>query len=130
MVFQKGQSGNPGGRPKKEWTWAGLLEQVGEEIEPKSGKKLKDLVSKRLWVLAINGNIHAIKELFNRMDGLPVAKQEITGEDGKPIPIIPWGYLSGLEDTTTTPVGSATKSKKVQDDNMAQKGKKDNNGNK
>ena len=79
MPFVKGQSGNPGGRPKKDWTWANLLEQVGEEIEPKSGKKFKELVSKRLWVACINGNIVAIKELFNRMDGMPSQHTELDG---------------------------------------------------
>ena len=80
MVFVKGQSGNPGGRPKKEWTWAKLLEKVGEEIEPETGKKFKELVSKRLWVSCVNGNIVAIKELFNRMDGMPKQQTEIEGE--------------------------------------------------
>ena len=80
MPFQKGISGNPGGRPKKEWTWAKLLEEAGEEIDPDSGKKFKEAVSKRLWIAAVNGNIVAIKELFNRMDGMPIQATEIEGE--------------------------------------------------
>ena len=83
MVFKPGQSGNPGGRPKKEWTWAKLLEEVGEEVEPKSKKKYKELVSKRLWVACVNGNIHAIKELFNRMDGMPLRHVDITSDGEK-----------------------------------------------
>lgn len=69
--FPPGVSGNPGGRPKKEWTWAGLLEAVGEEIETKSGQKFKDLVSRRLWVDAVNGSLGAQKEIMNRMEGMP-----------------------------------------------------------
>lgn len=69
--FKPGQSGNPGGRPKKEWTWAGLLEAVGEETEIKSGQKFKDLVSKRMWVDAVNGSLGAQKEIMNRMEGMP-----------------------------------------------------------
>jgi hypothetical protein len=83
MVFVKGQSGNPGGRPKKDWTWAKLLERVGEEIEPKSGKKFKELVSRRLWLECVNGNLIAIKELFNRMDGMPM--QKLGGDPDSPI---------------------------------------------
>lgn len=86
--FPKGVSGNPGGRPKKDWTWSGLLEKVGEEIEPKTGKPFKELVSKRLWIDAINGNLGAIKEIFNRTEGLPIAKQEITGKDGDKLEIV------------------------------------------
>lgn len=69
--FKPGQSGNPGGRPKKEWTWAGLLEKVAEETEIKSGQKFKDLVSKRMWVDAVNGSLGAQKEIMNRMEGMP-----------------------------------------------------------
>lgn len=69
--FKPGQSGNPGGRPKKEWTWAGLLERVAEETEVKSGQKFKDLVSKRMWVDAVNGSLGAQKEIMNRMEGMP-----------------------------------------------------------
>lgn len=77
MPFQKGISGNPGGRPKRGWTWAGLLEEVGEEIEEKTGKKFRDLVSRRLWYEAVNGNLVAVKEILNRMDGMPTQKHEL-----------------------------------------------------
>lgn len=80
MVFVQGQSGNPGGRPKRTWTWAGLLEKVGEETELKSGQKFKDLVSKRMWVDAVNGSLGAQKEIGNRMDGMPQQKVAVKGE--------------------------------------------------
>lgn len=69
--FKPGQSGNPNGAPKKSWTWAGLLEAVGEEIESKSGRKFKHLVSQRMWVDAVNGSLGAQKEIMNRMEGMP-----------------------------------------------------------
>ena len=75
--FKKGQSGNIKGRPPRDWTWSGILEEVGEEIEPKSKKKFKDLVSRKLWIKAVNGDLVAIKEIFNRMDGMPAIKGEI-----------------------------------------------------
>jgi hypothetical protein len=83
--FKPGQSGNPGGRPKKEWTWAGLLEKVGEETEVKSGQKFKDLVSKRLWIDAINGSLGAQKEIMNRMEGMPKQSTEHSGSIAIPI---------------------------------------------
>lgn len=87
MPFQKGVSGNPGGRPKKDWTWGQLLEEVANEIEPKSGRPFKELVSRRLWIDAVNGNIAAQKEIMNRMEGLPIAKTEISGKDGEKLEI-------------------------------------------
>lgn len=69
--WKKGQSGNPSGRPKREWTWSGLLEQVANEIETNTGKQFKELVTKRLFIAAVNGDVHAMKEIFNRMEGLP-----------------------------------------------------------
>ena len=83
MPFQKGVSGNPGGRPKKDWTWSQMLEKIGEETEIKSGKKFKELVSRRLWVECVNGNITAIKELFNRMEGLPMQFTDFTSGGDK-----------------------------------------------
>lgn len=62
---------NKAGAPKKSWTWAGLLEKVAEETEVKSGQKFKDLVSKRMWVDAVNGSLGAQKEIMNRMEGMP-----------------------------------------------------------
>lgn len=85
--FKPGQSGNPGGRPKRGWTWAGLLEEIGEQVEEKSGKQFKELVSKRLWVDAVNGNLGSQKEILNRMDGLPLSRQELTGANGQPLSI-------------------------------------------
>ena len=104
MPFVKGQSGNPGGRPKKEWTWAGLLEEVGEEVEPKSGKKFKELVSKRLWISCINGNILAIKELMNRMEGMPLQRNIHEGDDERPIPIDVKLIISKIYGNTSTEI--------------------------
>lgn len=77
MVFVKGQSGNPGGRAKKDWTFAMLLEQVADETEEKTGKQYKELVARRLFEEAIKGNMGAIKEIMNRMDGVPRQSAEI-----------------------------------------------------
>lgn len=85
MVFVKGKSGNPGGRPKKAWTWAGLLDSIANEVEPKTGKQYKELVSRRLWIEAINGNLIAVKEIFNRMEGMPGQHLDHTTA-GQPLP--------------------------------------------
>lgn len=74
---------NKNGRPTREWTWSGLLERVAEEERiTKTGNKVKwkELVAKRLFHEAMNGNVPAIKELMNRMDGMPDQNQNITAD--------------------------------------------------
>ncbi len=77
------QNINVGGKPKREWTMTGMIEEELEKLidEMKDGKTTgareiaRRLVAKRLVVMAINGNLGAIKELNNRTDGM--AKQTI-----------------------------------------------------
>jgi hypothetical protein len=94
--FKPGQSGNPGGRPKREWSWSGLLaEAMEEELIAKDGSKgkAKAFVIKRLVRMAIEGDIAAQKEIMNRMDGMPHQTQDITS-GGKPLPIL--GSISNV----------------------------------
>lgn len=69
--FKKGQSGNPKGRPKKEWTWVGTIKRVVEEMEEVDGKKVKENVAKSLLNQCLQGNMQAIKEFGDRIDGKP-----------------------------------------------------------
>lgn len=79
--FKKGDPRiNREGAPKKEWTMTSLykeaLEEEGEDGIPKKKKVAKKLVS-----LAERGDVIAIKELGNRIDGMPTQKldQKIEG---------------------------------------------------
>lgn len=90
MPFTKGVSGNPGGRPKREWTWGGLIaEEMEKVLTAKDGTqdKVKNFVAKRLVKMAIEGDIAAQKEIMNRMDGMPQQAIDHT-TDGKPLVII------------------------------------------
>lgn len=73
--FKKGQSGNPGGRPKRGWNWAKLFElAVEEELTTKDGTmtaQAKQFIVKKLVRMAVDGDMAAIKEITNRMDGMP-----------------------------------------------------------
>lgn len=74
MTFIKGKSGNPGGRPKRDWTWASLYEEeVNKKLTGTDGSSIdaKEAVARRVIKMAIEGDIQAIKELTNRMDGMP-----------------------------------------------------------
>lgn len=76
--FKKGEVHNPTGRPKKEWTWSGLLEEAMEE-QNESGEPYKKLIVRKLRALGLKGDMVAIKELFNRMDGMPQQPMEHSG---------------------------------------------------
>ena len=72
--FKKGKSGNPKGAPKKEWTMRGLIVQALEEAD-ETKKPYKEVIARKLANLAARGDMVAIKEVNNRIDGMP--KQEI-----------------------------------------------------
>lgn len=83
MPFQKGQSGNPNGRPPREWTMAELIRNALDE-EEKAGKSFKHLVAKKLATMALGGDIQAIKEINDRIDGRPKQNMDVTS-GGEPI---------------------------------------------
>jgi len=82
--FKKGQIANPKGRPKREWTWSGLLEEYAEKKDENGKGKMKEAVVKKVMELAKRGDMTAVKEVFNRMDGMPKQSADIT-TDGKEI---------------------------------------------
>lgn len=72
--FKPGNVANPKGRPKKEWTFSQLFREATEE-QDKDGIPYKVKISKKLTEMASKGDIAAIKELTNRIEGLP--KQQV-----------------------------------------------------
>lgn len=105
--WKKGQSGNPKGKPPK--TLTQVLAEIGDgtsidgvlEITDSTGKKtrividaeskktsrgrvrtLKYMVGARLYQLALTGDLGAIKEINNRLDGAIKAVEEIAGTNG------------------------------------------------
>ena len=76
---------NPNGRPPRAWTMSTLIEEALEEVEEKTGKSFKSLVAKRLAHMAVGGDIQAIKEINDRIDGRPQQKTDIT-TNGKELP--------------------------------------------
>jgi hypothetical protein len=81
MPFVKGQSGNPGGRPKEK-PWAEALRMALAESDNESGKKKLRLLAEAVVQKGLEGDIQAAKEIGDRLDGK--APQAITGdgEDG------------------------------------------------
>ena len=65
-MFQPGQSGNPKGRPKAVLATAlrARLDLMGDD-----GQSVAERLAQGLIDLALSGDIHAIREVFNRVDG-------------------------------------------------------------
>jgi hypothetical protein len=88
MPFKKGQSGNPNGRPRKEFTISDLLRaKLDEEVEvfdkaTKEISKIKnsDLVVDRILRAVRNGEKWAIEMLLDRIEGKPQQRIEQTTE--------------------------------------------------
>lgn len=85
--FKPNNNANPNGRPKREWTVKGLIEEAMEE-QDETGIPAKKAVYKKLVQLAKKGDVTAIKELNNRLDGMPPAFTELSTKDGKPLIVI------------------------------------------
>lgn len=76
-LWQKGQSGNPKGRPKKGQTMTDLLKEYLEEKNDLGIKEDGDLITvkraliKGIVMLALSGNVQAMQYIINRIDGMP-----------------------------------------------------------
>ena len=73
MLFKKGQSGNPGGRPKEKPFADALRMEIAD-----AGEDHKSLrrVARALIKKAESGDIRAIRELADRLDGKPIQAVE------------------------------------------------------
>ena len=79
---------NRNGRPPKEYCLTDILKEQGniEDAETTNGDKIsrKQAIAKKLWDMAMDGDVTALKYLYDRVDGKPlqtieaqVTKQEI-----------------------------------------------------
>lgn len=92
MPWRPGQSGNPRGRPRKGKSLTEILERCGRERDPESGRPRYELLAEKLWQLALDGHLEAVKLLYNRVDGLPRMQ-------------LPLGTRAGITFVITAPPG-------------------------
>lgn len=96
--FQPGQTGNAGGRPKK----TPITDELRRLLdEPYSGseKRFEGLsnvcvLALRLYEIALSGDLKAMQEIADRVEGKVVQRQEFAGPDGG---AIPWLSMSREE---------------------------------
>lgn len=85
-MFEKGRSGNPGGRPKEK-PWREAIQRAVRRHNEGDLQAL-DRAADKLVLSAIAGDMAAIKEMGDRLDGKPPQQQIHTGdEDGGPVRI-------------------------------------------
>lgn len=82
MPFEKGQSGNPGGR-KKDKPWADALRLVVNRDDDE-GKKRLVKIAEQCVKAAEAGDLQAMREIGDRLDGKP-AQAIIGGDDDDPV---------------------------------------------
>jgi hypothetical protein len=84
--WKKGKSGNPSGVKKRPWTVKSLIEAVLEEKHDLTKQPMRMMLVRKLVDMAIKGDIIAIKEINNRLDGMPSAALDVTS-NGEPIEV-------------------------------------------
>ncbi len=82
--FQPGQSGNPGGRPKKKPITEAILEILASE-QGTSKKTGAQILAQVLFREGIKGRVPAIIELIDRSEGKATTVVHLAGEGGGPI---------------------------------------------
>ncbi len=85
--WKKGQSGNPKGSEAYPKLFAPILRKLLLEKVPDDPKRRSyaELVCTSLMKQALEGNIYALRELFERIDGKIPQPQEISGQGGVPL---------------------------------------------
>jgi hypothetical protein len=74
MAFRKGQSGNPGGRPKeKPFRDALRIELASRGEDSKSLRAIAGMIITK----AEEGDLHAAREIADRLDGRPTQEAEV-----------------------------------------------------
>ena len=88
----KGVSGNPLGAPKKETSMTKILNDVLEEESVKMNGDMisaKEAVARKILSIAMNGDMAALRYLYDRIDGMPRQTIEAEIADLRPITFAP-----------------------------------------
>ena len=79
--FRPGQSGNPGGRPRK-GKFAEILISMADELVPDDPKRRtwKRFLADQIFLQAAKGNVQAFAEIVNRVEGKAVQRVDSEGD--------------------------------------------------
>jgi len=101
VQWKKGQSGNPTGRPKKEFSITSILREKLEEKLPDGRTKAQALVDRFIEIgLGTEDNhaLVAIKHIVDRLEGTPM--QSITADINEKRPIMISAVANIIDDET------------------------------
>lgn len=77
----------PGG-VKSDKIWRDAIHRAVKERRDGKGKpQALETLARKLVAVAMEGDVSALKEIGDRLDGKPTQATEITGKDGQPIPV-------------------------------------------
>ncbi len=81
--WKPGQSGNPNGRPKKNYTIPDLLTKIGEEDGTLDGKSKLEVIMYKVFQYALEGKQWAVQFIADRTEGKPKEhiEQKITRDE-------------------------------------------------
>ena len=85
--FEKGASGNPGGRPK----W----KQVTELMKTETNQEKLAVIVDNVFDLALEGNMRAVEFIADRLEGKVAQRVELSTKSDEPIKVFD---IEGLDD--------------------------------
>jgi hypothetical protein len=84
--IEKGQVLNPHGRPKKEASITHIMNTFLDELELGEDKiNGKKAVVQKIFQLAMQGDLPALKYICDRIDGTPIAAVKQVDDEGKAV---------------------------------------------
>jgi len=92
-------SPNPKGRPPKDHSITDTIKAMMDE-KP----EIKRALGQKILQMALEGDVVAMKTLWNYMDGMPIQKNELTGENGEGIIFKMINY--GIQDPIQLPTNA------------------------
>jgi hypothetical protein len=75
--WKPGQSGNPGGRPKRKLISEAVLAELERPVG-RSGRTRAELLARKIVRLAIGGDVQAAKLVLAYTEGLPVQHLDVS----------------------------------------------------
>ena len=77
MPFKKGQSGNPGGRPREKVWRDAILKEVDRQMKLPDGGSIRKMeaLAKALVEKGLQGDTVALREIGDRIEGKPAQQQ-------------------------------------------------------